>query len=255
MIVVTSELDKIYKVKRDWSTYQEIDAIVRAFKEAKTPEEATEPRANLLNAFHKYFMKYVCLLNGSIGTINSPDTMKFLSLFLPGEEKTYRKIAQIHRQLKKTCSKLSDSDIYHELCILFLQLLNKFEFRGNVSFSRYITQYMRWEIKNWLLGIAGEGFTFCLPPEIIENLVPDDSERCIQDMSTLIIDIGWILDDQNELFGILTPYERFLLYMNFKEGLGTRQIGERLGRAKDTIHTHIRNALAKLISVYKTTKI
>ena len=58
--------------------------------------------------------------------------------------------------------------------------------------------------------------------------------------------IQWILDPQNKLFSTISSYERFLLYLNFKEGLGVRQIAEKLGRAKNTIHTHITEALEKL---------
>jgi DNA-directed RNA polymerase specialized sigma24 family protein len=49
---------------------------------------------------------------------------------------------------------------------------------------------------------------------------------------------------------MLSRYERFLLYLNFKEGLGIRQISEKLGRAKDTVHMHIQQALQKLRNAY-----
>ena len=65
------------------------------------------------------------------------------------------------------------------------------------------------------------------------------------------MNMAWVANPSNTLFSVLTRYERFLIYLNYKEGLGVRQISERLGRAKDTIHSHLQQAIKKLIEQYE----
>ena len=65
------------------------------------------------------------------------------------------------------------------------------------------------------------------------------------------MNLAWVSGSTSPLFSVLTRYERFLLYLNYKEELGVRQISERLGRAKDTIHSHLQQALQKLREQYQ----
>jgi DNA-directed RNA polymerase specialized sigma24 family protein len=60
------------------------------------------------------------------------------------------------------------------------------------------------------------------------------------------MDLAWVENPKSRLFSSISTYERFLLYLSFKEGLSVRAIGEKLGRTKDMINRHIRWAITKL---------
>ena len=216
-------------------------------------------KETLLKAFHKYFMKYVTLTKGTLTTIDNSDTISFLCLFMSKDKKD---LMGIYRYINYVCASLEEEDIYHELVIIFIELLNKFKFFPEVSFSFYITKYMRWAIKAWVMKIAQNPLTktralLSQPQEIQQGLeqIPGDTESTkllfTIDLELPELNLGWVIDPSSRLFGKLTQYERFLLYLNFKEGLGVRQISERLGRAKDTIHTQISRALVKLKEEYR----
>lgn len=236
-----NRLDSLYKDEIKRLNFRQVDKIVRAYQGARTPEQKSIHRQELLKAFHKYFMKYVSLLKGTIGSIESSDTRSFLALFAGDAG------INAHNFVIRTCKSLNEEDIYNSLVVMFLELLDKFEFYPEVSFSRYITKYMRWSIKAWIVDISHEPL-YRLPDEYNMTQRPEPE---VDNSELPSLDLSWVLDTTNSLLSPLTIYERFLLYLSFKEGLGVRQISERLGRAKDTIHTHIQQALTKLRNIYK----
>jgi RNA polymerase sigma factor (sigma-70 family) len=249
---VGTRLDRLYPQEEyKWLNYKEIDEIVRGYKEAADEQAVTIHRAGLLRAFHKYFMKYVSLLKGTIGSIDNSDTISFLALFLNGPGKGTNDYLGIYRYIRHVCKSLENEDIYNELATIFISLLDKFEFRPEVSFSRYITKYMRWSIKAWIMEMARNPLTRS-PIEYESYLEDSTNPQIISINAELpIMDLAWVSKTSSPLFSVLTRYERFLLYMNYKEGLGVRQISERLGRAKDTIHSHLQQALRKLREQYQ----
>lgn len=248
-------------------TFKEVNDLVHQYKEATDPGTKDQYRAKLLKIHHNYFMKYVALLSGTLNTFNSLDTQHFLALFLAGKPKTSYNYRIIALQLSQILRYYEPSDIYNELCIIFLELLEKFEFRGIVSFSYYITQYMRWDIKAWIVKLFKDPLnqsttkSSAISQDILpfkechETLHTNYAEQPEADLLQLPeMDIKWINDPCDSLFSILTKYERSLLYMSFKQGLGVREISRRLGRAKDTIHTHLQQAIDKLREEYNKTK-
>ena len=248
-----TRLDRLYPEKQSaWLNYKEIDKIVIKYQEATNEKNIAASKADLLRAFHKYFMKYVSLLKGTIGSIDNPDTMSFLALFLSGPGKSTKDYMGIYRYVRHVCKSQENEDIYNELVTIFLLLLDRFEFRPGVSFSRYITKYMRWSIKAWIMDMARNPLTKS-PVEynnylstITDKVLPVDIE-----IELPVIDLAWVSKTKSSLFSVLTTYERFLLYLSYKEELGIRQISERLGRAKDTIHSHLQQALRKLREQYQ----
>lgn len=246
-----TKLDRLYPQEEyKWLNYKEIDEIVLKYKETIDEKEIERHRASLLRAFHKYFMKYVSLLKGTIGSIDNSDTISFLALFLSGPGKNTRDYMGIYRYVRHVCKSQENEDIYNELAAMFLSLLDKFEFRPEISFSRYITKYMRWSIKAWIMGMSRNPLT--RTPIVYDNwlslinkIPPTDIE-----IELPVMDLAWVSETQSSLFSVLTTYERFLLYLSYKEELGVRQISERLGRAKDTIHSHLQRALQKLREQY-----
>ncbi len=246
-----TRLDRLYPAEEyKWLNYKEIDEIVHGYKDSVDEKSKAIHRAGLLRAFHKYLMKYVSLLKGTIGSIDNSDTISFLALFLTGP-KGPRDYLGIYRYIIHTCKQVEDVDIYNELVTMFILLLDKFEFYPEVSFSRYITKYMRWSIKAWIMDTARNPLNRS-PIEYEPYLETTGSEQSTNiNIELPNMDLAWVSNASSPLFSILTRYERFLLYLNYKEGLGVRQISERLGRAKDTIHAHLQQALQKLREHYK----
>jgi RNA polymerase sigma factor (sigma-70 family) len=248
-----TKLDSLYPAEEyKWLNYKEIDEIVHGYKDSVDEKSKKMHRAGLLRAFHKYFMKYVSLLKGTIGStsISNSDTVSFLALFLTGEKSSHDYLG-IYKYVIHVCKQIDDVDIYNELVAMFILLLDKFEFYPEVSFSRYITKYMRWSIKAWVMEMARNPLN--RSPVEYEPYLEDTDEGHSTTINTELpnMDLAWVSKASSPLFSILTRYERFLLYLNYKEGLGVRQISERLGRAKDTIHAHLQQALQKLREQYK----
>ena len=246
-----TRLDRLYPAEEyKWLNYKEIDEIVKGYKESTDDKSKQTHKASLLRAFHKYFMKYVSLLKGTIGNINNSDTVSFLALFLTGPKSSYDYLG-IYRYINHVCKQVDDVDIYNELVTIFIMLLDKFEFYPEVSFSRYITQYMRWSIKAWVMEMARNPLSRS-PLEYEPYLEEISGESSVNiNIELPNMDLAWVSETSSPLFSILTRYERFLLYLNYKEALGVRQISERLGRAKDTIHAHLQQALRKLREHYQ----
>lgn len=246
-----TKLDLLYPDEEyKWLNYKEIDEIVRGYKQAETEQEKEHNKALLLRAFHKYFMKYVSLLTGTIGNIDNSDTISFLALFLTGSKQSSDYLS-IYRYVVHVCKSVDDIDIYNELTVMFITLLDKFKFYPEVSFSRYITKYMRWSIKAWIMDMARNPLS--RSPIEYETYVEDTDTGYYEYINTELpqMDLAWVSDAASPLFSVLTRYERFIIYLNYKEGLGVRQISEKLGRAKDTIHTHLQRALQKLKEQYR----
>jgi len=237
----------------EYKTYEEIDNLVEIYKNSNTStEKKKEIVSDLILSFHVYFMKYVYLLKGYLHTssyvFNSKDTLSFLALFaIKNKERKESKTWQvnIYKYLKNKCSFYEQQDIYNEICLMFIELLNKYTRYPGTSFVRYITKYLRWHIKKWVLRIEREPLNLERTNMSEADLITEnDEEFYLLDLPEL--SLAWIIDPKRTLFSILTPYERFLLYLVYKEGMSLRQISNNLGRHKDTIHSHIKEAILKL---------
>jgi hypothetical protein len=277
---VSKYLDKLsnmYKVdEKQRLTYKEVDVLVKKFQASKTEQQENFYLQQLLKSFHNYFLKYVTLLKGTLSSYVNTDTAIFLSLFLEGRPKNLKSFKIIARQLSQICSSLEEDDTYNELVIMFIHLLNKFEFRGSTSFSHYVTKYMRWDIKqmimkmfknpinqnpvSWELNKKGRHLQLksnnfhnqqSLSKRYQKSFYTEDTYDNGIYSELPKMDLSWVISPGTELFGILSEYERYLLYLNYKKNLGVRQISKKLGRAKDTIHNHIQHAMEKLRTHYK----
>ena len=248
------QLDKLYNDKIDWLDYQEIDKIVQYYKDGI---DTSINRNKLLRAYHKYFMKYVAILKGVTSALGGKDTVLFLALFNTPATTRGRTLKAanrlMHRKLVRTCNHLEPEEVYNELVSIFLALLEKFSFKPGVSFAHYITQYMRWDIKAWLLRVIQEPATYAIhDPTVycgqLDIAEPITAQRLI-DLPEL--NLAWVAKPDQPIFSVLTSYERFLLYLRYKEGLSLKQIGDKLGRTKDTINSHLDEILTKLRTLYQ----
>lgn len=239
------------------TTYQELDCLVAEFQAAETTREEEEILSNIMCSFHGYLMKYVRLIKGQIShtQLDNLDTVRFLALFLPGESKLFNNYKRIYRFIVEVSKHLEEGDIYNELAVIFIQLLHSYKVYEEVSFAKYITLYMRWAIKDWIMETSRKNrpLTTSYGSSDPALTIFSSEETSIEDFCIDLpqMNMAWVVKPDTKIFEVLSPYERFLLMQNFKEGLGVRQIGERLGRTKDTINKHIRLALNKLRDAYE----
>lgn len=260
-------------------SFKEIDARAKEYQSSQDSKRRVELQTELLKTFHDYLLKYTLLLKGELEnirfTLKQSDTLEFLSLFLPRQSKSAADLLGITRYVARICESLEARDVYNELCLIFIKLLQNYEVRENVGFTHYITKYMRWAIKDWIMGMSKEPlcrFTSSIEEDAKESnpehiVTIDDNILRVYARGSLRLlssqefydprpndirlqlpqlNLGWIRDPRNKFFATLKPYERFLLYLNYKEGLGVRQIGKRLGRTKDAINRHLQHILVKL---------
>ena len=89
--------------------------------------------------------------------------------------------------------------------------------------------------------------------EIIEDIfehntgtTPSQSKELNISNLELELDLKWVFDGGDNIFAELSPYERYLIYLNFKEEISIRDMAKKFGRSKNTIHTHLKSAIEKL---------
>jgi len=274
---ICDKLNEIYTSPRPKLSLKEVDIKAKEYQTSNSQARKKELQAELLKSFHDYFIKYVLLLKGELRSFKHSDTLEFLSLFLSGH-KSASDLLGIARYIARTCKSLEPGDIYNELCIIFIELLRKYKIsHKGVGFTYYITKYMRWTVKDWLVSMTREPlhkasstgnfesnaggsslkYTMIMDGEALrvysrnpllllssqEYYDPRLSEENIQLPK---LNLGWVKNPQSKFFATLDTYERFLLYLNYKEGLGVRQIGDKLGRTKDAINRHLQHTLGKL---------
>lgn len=261
------QLDKLYHGQTEWLNYEEINTIVQVYKDELSSKQAKDQaRAQLLRAYHKYFMKYVALLKGLTYVTTGKDTTLFLALFNSAATRKGQPLRSanriVHKKLINICKRFEAEEIYNELVTIFLRLLEKFTFKPGVSFAHYVTQYMRWDIKVWLLKAIHEPVTFAICDAGIATYglpgtqtTPGEDQDEYYGATQLVdlpeLNLAWVAKPAQPIFAQLTHYERFLIYLRFKEGLSLKQISEKLGRNKDTIYVHLEKIMAKLRTIYQ----
>lgn len=250
-------------------SYQQIDKLVVSYQKHKeeTPGKKLI-REELVRAFHPYFMKYVDLLKNRTGINNSgktfgfsfktKDTISFWALF------GSRNWDWVKKSIFHVCEPMEDQEIYNELVCIFLVLLDKFTFYSKTSFAQYISQFMRWRIKKWLLTLWKQ--TSLTNQDLNQELLYIDNldsiltldSPCIQEqqetsgqefknnMLLPCMDLEWVSNCPTGIFAELSIHERFLLYLHFKENLNVREIQERLGKKKSIWALRLKEILEKL---------
>jgi RNA polymerase sigma factor (sigma-70 family) len=263
--------------------FEEVNELVRTYHEA--PDKATQAlyRDKILRCFHRYFMKYVGMLKGYVDTMYSSDTRQFLALFLSNQEKNPYRLKKIMYQLPQIMESYSDDDIYSELVIIFLELLDKHEFRDNTSFVHYVTKYMRWKIQKFISKVFRDPLNQSIrsmddympfrsfPLVSTKKPVPIEDEIQVADfledqgrfnqgygaevapscLPMQQLDLSWISKPKSELFRCLTPYQRYLLVMKFGQGLSNQTIAEKLNRHRTTVRKAIAGAIEALKAYHK----
>jgi DNA-directed RNA polymerase specialized sigma24 family protein len=116
---------------------------------------------------------------------------------------------------------------------------------------------MRWYIKLWLRRTANNPLTSqfsslsdAAVQQEIDNGDPSALLDIVESQESRIVlpylNLAWVVSPSCRAFRSLTVYERFLLYLKYRENLKLREISKRLGRDKMVILAHLNMALTKL---------
>lgn len=234
-------------------TYEEMDELVRRYKEGD--RQATEI---LIQQFSPLFNKYARLIKGDPSPhLYNYDTYQFLGLLCARHQAVRYDIRSIAIRLATITENLDYEDVYQELVRIFLECLERYKFHdANIGSLGYIVVRFRWEVKDWLNSLAASTRT---PPLPITSLTTSEGGQMdveinqeeysgLQEEYTGLseMDLAWVHNTDDPLFSRLTPYHRYLLYLNFKKNMGLRAIGQALGRNKDTIRQHLQEIMATL---------
>jgi hypothetical protein len=250
-------LDHLYKtVKLPILNFEETDKLVKKYHES-TGQDREEVLSTLLKAWHKYFMKYVEILCGTKVDFKNKDTIEFLRLFLSTDEKNPHSIFSARNYIVSICEKLEADDIYNQLCAIFIEILNNYQVQEDINFIRYLTQLFRWGVKSWLIETAADPLSGMFNNiEIIEDILEYNTGQTDADdirLSTLglSLDLKWVFEGSDDgMFKELSHYERYLIYLNFKEEMSLRDMAKKFGRTKNTIHSHLKEAIEKLRRIH-----
>jgi RNA polymerase sigma factor (sigma-70 family) len=205
---------------------------------------------SLLSCFNPLISKYVHILKGNY-TIYSPDTIAFLSLFLSGKPKTSKNLEHVIYALRRLTTGWDEEDLFQQIVIFVLEILYKFKKQPNINFLGYLSQGLRWRLKDWvlyemcLMDVANDQVDFIVETPWYEN-IKSDAEYCLYDHIEISkLDLQWVQNSQDPLFKDLSVYERNILY-HHAHGLGVESIGNLLGKTKDTIHKQLKAILQNI---------
>lgn len=252
-------------------SFDEIDDIVDTYK-SSTGQERSAALDTLLAILQPYLLKYVKMLKSdSKSEYDNKDAKEFLSLFLSkkNKESKAKSFADVKRLLVGTLSAYSIEDLYSELTVIIIVLLDKYERRPGINCMRYLTRYFRYYVRNWIVRISRDPLFHVDEEEMLENKESYNldafydtapitrseffKERSLAhevdtDASVNIgeLTLGGILLGSGWLLNHLTNYQRYLLYLYYARGHSCVDIANRLYKNKDTISTHLKKATRKL---------
>jgi RNA polymerase sigma factor (sigma-70 family) len=249
----------------------ELNNLVHAYKSG-----STELIEIILLQFHPLLLKYTRLLKGdkSPSLINY-DTLKLLSLFLPGEEKNHKAAMSVVAYMGSKTSFLEEEEVYHDLILMLMESLKEYEIREGLNSLGYLVTRLRWKIRDWL-GQQGSSNLSYLQFDVSNIYRLDSSSRCIPHISHVgnwgttsvsneeewlghlaptednsyiglsEMTLEWVRSTEDPLFKELEVYERYLLYLRFTMDMTYEDIAEVLGRDKDTVYRHITSLIKEL---------
>lgn len=188
----------------------------------------------LLECFDGYFLKYVSILchsNKSVNILNK-DTKNFLRLFMSKEERTNSytyedSVGSIIHKIRRAIRLFTPGDIYNELIIHFLELLERYKpisyKRGNktsrISFAHYIQVNMRFRLCNWIIK-KGKDIITGRDWVQYHDFLHESEYNYDNDPPGVGVGInleGWVWGEEaGEVFSELTEAERYLLWMKYE---------------------------------------
>lgn len=251
--------------KKDY-TLEEIDGIV-AIYQGGSPKKAAA-LSLLIEIFHPYLLKYVKITKGGKeNTWDNKDARGFLSLFISRSGDSKKSFVEVKSNIAATLSSYEHGDLYNEYVAIFITILNKYEKRDGINATRYLTLYLRFAIRNFIVRISRDPLFKVNDPIYEEEYVDHDFfldkmafetpyldeqshriEECLQDdkIHPDSISLSWIIYCPKYIFSHLSHYQRYLLYLYFIKNEGCVNIANRLGKSKDTISSHLEKIFKKI---------
>ena len=201
-------------------------------------------RDEILSSFDVYFKKYVAILHHKSGGVNTrnKDTKNFLRLFMKAEDRAYEAAyfasagSYVH-MIRRTLSKFTVGDIYHEIIVHFLELLECYkpitykrnEQQHRISFPHYIQVNIRYRLCRWIIKKSKDIVTGRECLEYCDTLLKrDHKEVDLLDTSPSIDLYGWVWgDDAGIPFVGLTEMERYLIWLRYEGDPSGKKLSKR----------------------------
>lgn len=251
--------------KKDY-TLEEIDDIVATYQSGGPKKPAA--LSLLIDIFHPYLLKYVKITKGGReNTWDNKDARGFLSLFVSRSGDSKKSFVEVKSNIAATLSSYEHGDLYNEYVAIFITILNKYKKREGVNATRYLTLYLRFAIRNFIVRISRDPLFKINHPVFEEEYVDHDifldkmafetpylEEQSSQIKATLddsrihpdCVSLSWVISCPKYIFSHLSHYQRYLLYLYFIKSEGCVNIANRLNKSKDTISSHIEKIFKKI---------
>lgn len=238
------ELDSIQKI-----SLEDLNDLVQRYKNGNS-----ELLDTILRQFHPLIYKYTRIIKGcKASSFINHDTGQFLSLFLARKQKNKRAMMEVIDYLGILTQEFDYEDVYQQTAMYLLECLQNYCQQPGVNSLGYIVVRLRWRLHDWLKYLKAPENTGYNQYSYAGNRSPllGDSEATDFHVSQLYeglaeMDLKWVQESKDPLFKDLSRYERYLLYLSYKEGLSLDEMSGLLERDKDTVHRHTREVMKKL---------
>ena len=218
-----------------------INYLVDAYKQ--TGEDVY--REALIASFDDYFRKYVAIMHGR-GTgvnVNNSDTKSFLRLFMKKSDRAtqalyHKTVGSYIHMLRRSLVSFSKDDLYNELIVYFLELLEKYDTvtykRGDkthrISFAHYAQVNIRYKLCRWIVKTSQDVITGRNWVEFDEDMVDNSGfQSWSYPEQPVGIDLkNWVWGTTStKPFSDLTEMERYLLWLRFEGDPNDRKLSTR----------------------------
>ena len=229
-------------------------------------------RDELLECFDFYFKKYISIMHmkGHGVDFNNSDTKNFLRLFMKKEDRTNQQVylsnagSYLH-MIRRVLIGFTAEDLYHELIVSFLELLEKYEpisyKRGEkkhrISFAHFVQVNMRYKLCKWIVKKSKDVLTGRDWLEYKDYLHENYGDGVLDGNAQVEVEIGIDLKDwvwgksATAPFSLLTEMERYLLWLRYEcdpdgKKLSTREIALTTGYHQRSIIYKLKKIKIKL---------
>jgi hypothetical protein len=237
-------------------TIKEVDTVIRKYLQAYSKEEyetAADIMSQLIDNFSPYIRKFARLAKSRTSRdISNKDTQQFLTLFLPPNRRRKLDMISAKSFFQAVLEKFEEEEIFNELVALFIDLANRYEPSFGIGFTYYITQYMKWEVSKWVARLTHEPLTGLRTLyEFVDELNPDLTRDMDRELDLPRMTLSWVFECPEGIFSILSNYERYLLYLKYKEEMNSEKIAEKFQKSRQTIMKSINEAIEKVAQLVK----
>lgn len=228
-------------------TPMELELKVREYKSNINP---IVNKLAIIKSYHPLLSQYTALLKDWIVTKKVNPLMRNTLYLIGGNIETQRNISWTVQKLKKIFNNWEPLDVYNELMIILLTLLESYNPSTPTSkFYNYFMEYFKYKLSDLIKGIYKKGKTnqYCI------SIFADNSEDIVIKNELLSI-IEEIRDnhlllsklEMNDLLIDLKEVERDILYYRYFEDKKFKDIATILNLNEYTISEYHKSALEKI---------